>query len=51
MYLELKSLGAVETVASRVAANSRRRWRNCGHLLKTVLTIAHFDKLGVPRLS
>ncbi len=51
MYRELKALGAGETAAKRVAANSRRWWRNSNHLLKTVLTIAYFDRLGVPRLS
>ena len=51
MYRELKALGAGETVARRVAANSRRWWRNSNRLLKTVLTIAYFDRLGVPRLS
>ena len=51
MYRELKALGARETLARRVAANSRRWWRNSNHLLKTVLTIAYFDRLGVPRLS
>ena len=40
-----------ETVARRVAGNSRRWWRNSDRLLKTVLTIAYFDRLGVPRLS
>jgi RNA-directed DNA polymerase len=51
MYRELKALGAGETAAKRVAANSRRWWRNSDGLLKTVLTIACFDRLGVPRLS
>jgi RNA-directed DNA polymerase len=51
MYRELKALGAGETVARRVAGNSRCWWRNSDRLLKTVLTIAYFDKLGVPRLS
>jgi RNA-directed DNA polymerase len=51
MYRELKALGAGETVARRVAGNSRRWWRNSDRLLKTVLTIAYFDRLGVPRLS
>ena len=51
MYRELKALGAGETVARRVAANSRRWWRNSDGLLKTVLTIAYFDRLGLPRLS
>jgi len=51
MYRELKALGAGETVARRVAGNSRCWWRHSDRLLKTVPTIACFDKLGVPRLS
>ena len=51
IYRELKALGAVPNVAKRAAANSRRWWRNSEGPLKTVLTIAHFDRLGVPRLS
>ena len=51
IYRELKALGAKENVARQVAANSRRWWRNSDRLLKTVLTIAYFDGLGVPRLS
>lgn len=51
IYRELKALGAGETAARRVAANSRRWWRNSDGLLNTVLTIAHFDRLGLPRLS
>jgi len=51
MYRELQALGAGHTVARRVAGNSRRWWRNSDGLLKTVLTIAYFDRLGVPRLS
>ena len=47
---ELKALGAAQSVAKRVAANGRRWWRNSDRLLKTVLTIAHFDRLGLPRL-
>ncbi len=51
IYRELKALGAKENVARQVAANSRRWWRNSDRLLKTVLTIAYFDGLAVPRLS
>ena len=51
IYRELKALGARENVARQVAVNSRRWWRNSDRLLKTVLTIAYFDGLGVPRLS
>uniref|UniRef100_UPI0035B5B6B1 group II intron maturase-specific domain-containing protein n=1 Tax=Massilia scottii TaxID=3057166 RepID=UPI0035B5B6B1 len=51
MYRELTQLGAAPSVVRQVAANSRRWWRNADRLLKTVLTIGYFDRLGVPRLS
>jgi hypothetical protein len=51
MYRELRRLGASAMVAQQVAANSRRWWRNSDRLLKSVLTIAYYDRLGVPRLS
>ncbi|MGJ3109472.1 group II intron maturase-specific domain-containing protein, partial [Salmonella enterica subsp. enterica serovar Paratyphi A] len=51
IYRELCALGASEDVARQVAANSRCWWRNSDRLLNSVLTIAYFDRLGVPRLS
>jgi RNA-directed DNA polymerase len=51
IYRELCALGAKPGVARQVAANSRRWWRNSGKLLNSVLTIAWFDRLGLPRLS
>jgi group II intron reverse transcriptase/maturase len=51
MYRELRKLGAPTHVAQRVAANSRRWWRNSDGDIKRVLTIAYFERLGVPRLS
>jgi RNA-directed DNA polymerase len=51
IYRELKTLGAAETVARRLAANSRCGWRNSAKLLNSVLTIAHFDQMGLSRLS
>ena len=51
IYRELKVLGAKENVARRVAGNSRRWWRNSAKLLNSVLTIAYFDRMGLPRLS
>ncbi len=51
MYRALLKLGAPDAVAKQVAVNSRRWWRNSDRLLKSVLTIAYFDRLGVPRLS
>lgn len=51
MYRELLAMGAKESVARQVAANSRRWWRNSAKLLNSVLTIAWFDQMGLPRLS
>jgi group II intron reverse transcriptase/maturase len=51
IYRELINLGAAELVAKRVAGNSRCWWRNSMGDLNRVLTIAYFDKLGMPRLS
>ena len=51
IYRELRALGAKPEVARRVAANSRCWWRNSAKLLNSVLTIAWFDRLGLPRLS
>jgi len=51
MYRELIALGASAQVARRIAANSRRWWRNSAKLLNSVLTIGYFDELGLPRLS
>ena len=51
IYRALRAPGAQEDVAKRVAAHSRRWWRNSAMLLNSVLTIAYFDRLGVPRLS
>ena len=51
IFRELRALGASEDVAKQVAADSRRWWRNSGMLLNSVLTIAWFDRLGLPRRS
>ena len=51
IFRELRALGAPQGVAQRVAANSRRWWRNSAKLLNSVLTIDYYDRLGVPRLS
>ena len=51
IYRELVALGATPKVAQQVAANSRRWWRNSALALNKVLTIAYFDRLGMPRLS
>ena len=51
IYRALKALGATDYTAAKVAAYSHCWWHNCDRMLKTVLTIAYFDQLGVPRLS
>lgn len=51
MFRELCALGASKAVARRVAANSRCWWRNSAKLLNSALTLAWFDRLGLPRLS
>jgi len=51
MYRELMALGATQAVARQVAGNCHCWWRNSDRLLKTVITIAYFDRMGVPRLS
>lgn len=51
VYRELKALGATEDVAKQVAGNGRRWWRNSNGAIRRVLTIAYFDRLGLPRLS
>ncbi|MNR15007.1 Group II intron, maturase-specific domain [compost metagenome] len=50
-YRELLRLGASPQVAQSVAALSRRWWHNSLSAVHRVLTIAYFDRLGVPRLS
>jgi hypothetical protein len=50
-YRELIALGANPTVAILVASNNRHWWRNSRYALNNVLTIAYFDRLGMPRLT
>jgi group II intron reverse transcriptase/maturase len=51
MYRALRALGATQATARRVAANSHSWWRNSAGEINRVLTIAYFDRLGLPRLS
>jgi len=51
IYRELLKLGATPKVVLLVAKNRRRWWRNSALALNNVLTIAYFDRLGMPRLS
>lgn len=51
IYRELLKLGASPKIAQSVAALSHRWWHNSLTALHRVLTIAYFDRLGMPRLS
>jgi group II intron reverse transcriptase/maturase len=51
IYRELRTLGAGQKVAQKVAGNSRRWWHNSRLDLNRVLNIAWFDSLGLVRLS
>lgn len=51
VFRELRALGASVDTAKQAASNARRWWYKSDRVLKTVLTIAYFDELGVPRLS
>jgi RNA-directed DNA polymerase len=51
IYRERKTLGASPDAGQQVAGNCHRWWRNSPGVRQTVLTIAYFDRLGVPRLS
>lgn len=51
IHRELLKLGANPLAALLVARNSRRWWHNSRLALNKVLTIAYFDRLGMPRLT
>ena len=49
-YRELRKLGANPDLAAAIASNSHRFWHNSVGLIHGVLTVAWFDRLGLPRL-
>lgn len=51
IYRELIKLGAKPNVAQSVAALGSRWWRNSMSGIHHVLTIAYFDRMGMPRLT
>jgi RNA-directed DNA polymerase len=51
IYRELQALGASSKMAAQIAGNASRWWRNSGRAIKSILTSAYFDRLGVPRFS
>ena len=51
IYRELLKMGAKPNIAQSVAALGRRWWHNSMTALHHVLTIAYFDRIGMPRLT
>lgn len=51
VFRELRRLGASRDEAARVAGHARRWWHTSRFELNQLMPIAHFDRLGVPRLS
>ncbi len=51
IYRSLIKMGARPDLAHKVAANSRRWWRNSWKNLNRILTIEWADQLGMPKLS
>jgi group II intron reverse transcriptase/maturase len=51
VYRERRALGARPGHAASVAARTGRWWRHGAMALNAILTVAYFDRLGVPRLA
>lgn len=51
IYRELRARGMSEQIARRIAANSRRWWKNSGMSLNAAIPNSYFDELGLPRLG
>ena len=51
VYAELRKLGVAEDAAAKVAANTRRWWRNSAMLVQLGLDTRYYDRMGVPRLA
>lgn len=51
IYRELRARGASDALARSVAFGAKRWWHHASLRINQVLTTAHFDQLGVPRLA
>ena len=51
IFRELRKLGASVDQAANVAGGARQWWRTSGGAAHFVLTVAHFDRLGIPKFS
>jgi group II intron reverse transcriptase/maturase len=50
-FRALRALGVSHDDAARIAACDGRWWYTSGKVMNRALTVAYFDRLGVPRLS
>lgn len=51
IYRACCQLGASPWLAQQAAAGARHWWRGSAQALNAILTVAYFDRLGLPRLS
>lgn len=51
IYRACCQLGASSWLAQQAAAGARHWWRGSAQSLNAILTVAYFDRLGLPRLS
>jgi len=49
-HRELRKMGANPDLAAQIAADSHRIWHNSAGWIHGVLTVAWFDRMGLPRL-
>jgi len=50
-YRELRARGLGDNLARRIAARTRRWWKNSGSDIHIALPASHYDALGLPRLG
>jgi group II intron reverse transcriptase/maturase len=50
-FRELRARGMSRETAAKVAANTRRWWRNSGLAIHIALPTSYYDRIGVPRLA
>jgi RNA-directed DNA polymerase len=51
VYRELIARGLPVRIAAKIAANTRRWWRNSGQAINIAFPVSYFDSLGLPRLA
>ena len=51
IHREMRRLGASDALARKVASRTSGWWGSAATGLRRILTVAHFDRLGVPKFS